>query len=119
MADRVEQWVDGYRRAWESNDPDDVRRLFTDDAEYRLTPSAEPWVGQEAIVAGWLEHQDPPGSTEWSWERVAVEGDTAVVRCATVYPDGPKRGTYDNLWVLRFADDGRVRSFTDWWIARR
>ena len=117
--DRVEQWVTGYRRAWESNDPDDVRALFTEDAEYRMTPSSEPLLGHDAIVAGWLEHQDPPGSTEWSWEPVAEDGDTAVVRCLTVYPDGAKRGTYDNLWVLRFGVDGRVRSFTDWWIARR
>ena len=82
-------------------------------------PSAAPWVGHEAIVAGWLEHADPPGTTSFTWHPVAVDGDVAVLRGVTVYPEGPKGGTYDNLWVLGFAPDGRATSFSDWWIPRR
>lgn len=118
MSDRVTDWVTGYRRAWESSAPDDIRALFTPDAEYRGHPSEEPWVGHEAIVAGWLEHADPPGSTTFRWQSVAVEGEVAVVQGVSGYPEGPKGGTYDNLWVIRFANDGRAASFTDWWIPR-
>ena len=24
--------------------------------------------------------------------------------------------TYSNLWVIRFAPDGRAREFTEWWM---
>src|SRR5690606_25951570 len=108
-----------YRRAWESNDPDDIRALFTEDAEYFGSPSSSPERGHDEIVARWLEDQDEPGSTTFEWSPVVMNDDVAVVRCVTGYPEGPKVGTYDNLWVIRFAPDGRAREFTDWWIPRR
>ena len=67
-------------------------------------------------MKGWLEHQDPPGTTTFEWKRVAKEGSTAVVTAVTGYPDGPKKGTYDNVWFIELADDGRARSFTDFWV---
>lgn len=119
MDDVVKTWVEGYRRAWETNDPDDIRALFTDEAEYFLTPSAPPWRGHGEIVAGWLHHQDEPGTTTFEWSPVVAHDGVAVVRCVTGYPSGSKFGTYDNLWVVRFASDGRAREFTDWWVERR
>ena len=114
----VAAWVDLYRTAWESNLPSDIRAAFTEDAVYRGHPSDAGWVGHAAIVEGWLGTQDAPGTTTFTWEPVALEGDVAVVRCVTVYPDGPKSGTYDNLWVIRLAGDGRASEYTDWYIAR-
>ena len=119
MNELVNAWVLGYRKAWESNDPIDIRGLFTEDAIYRGTPSQEPgWVGHEQIVAGWLANQDPPGSTSFDWHIVAVDGSIAVIQALTTYPAGPKRGTYDNLWIVRLAPDGRASDYTDWFVAR-
>jgi ketosteroid isomerase-like protein len=115
----VAAWVDLYRTAWESNLADDIRAAFTEDAVYRGSPhDDEPWVGHPAIVAGWLDAQDAPGTTTFEWHPVALEGDVAVIQCVTVYPGGDKGGTYDNLWVIRLAEDGRAREYTDWYIAR-
>jgi ketosteroid isomerase-like protein len=114
----VQDWMDAYRRAWESNDPDDIRALFESDAVYRGRPGTPAWTGHDEIVAGWLEHADEPGSTTFAWETLANDGDLAVVRCVTHYPAGPKKGTYDNLWVIAFGPDGRASEFTDWWIPR-
>ena len=44
---------------------------------------------------------------------VAVEGDVAVVRVEVRYGD-PVRQEYRDLWVLRFAGDGRVEDFEEW-----
>lgn len=86
---------------------------------YHATPSHQPgWVGHDAIVAGWLEHQDPPGSTTFEWKKVAQDGSIGVVSGTTTYPDGPKQGVYDNVWIVELAADGRARSFTDYWVAR-
>ena len=114
----VSAWVALYRTAWESNLPDDIRAVFTDDAQYRHNPSAEPWVGHPAIVANWLDAQDAPGTTSFEWHPVALDGDVAVIQCVTVYPPGDKGGSYDNLWVVRLAPDGRASEYTDWWVAR-
>jgi uncharacterized protein (TIGR02246 family) len=118
-ASTVRAWMDAYRRAWETNALDDIRSLFTEDAVYRGRPGTPAWTGHDEIVKGWLEHADEPGSTTFAWETLARDGDLAVVRCVTAYPDGPKKGTYDNMWVIEFAPDGRAEEFTDWWIPRR
>jgi ketosteroid isomerase-like protein len=114
----VSAWVDLYRAAWESNLADDIRAVFTEDAAYRGRPHEEPAVGHPAIVSLWIDNQDAPGTWSFEWDPVALEGDVAVIQCVTTYPAGDKGGTYDNLWVIRLADDGRAREFTDWWIGR-
>ncbi|HYI34712.1 MAG TPA: nuclear transport factor 2 family protein [Glaciibacter sp.] len=113
MTGGVEEWVEAYRKAWESNDPDDIRALFTEDAEYRTEPWVEPWRGHEAIVEGWLKHADEPGETTFEWSPLAVTDVVAIIQGTTVYEGG---STYSNLWVIRLADDGRARAFTEWWM---
>ncbi|MGY1776855.1 hypothetical protein ACI8AV_13430 [Geodermatophilus sp. SYSU D00804] len=46
-------------------------------------------------------------------EPVAVEGRDAVVRLEVRY-GAPAPQEYRDLWVLRFADDGRVEDFEEW-----
>lgn len=112
----VSSWVAGYEKAWASNDPVDIRAIFTDDATYSGRPHDErSWSGVEAIVAGWSAHSDAPGSYEFEWHPVALEGDTAVVQAAVVYTGST---TWDDIWVIVFAPDGRAREFTEWPIER-
>lgn len=113
----AEEWMLRYLRAWESNDPDDIRSLFTQDAEYRDGPATPPWVGQDAIVAGWLGQKDDPGTWSFEYELTAVDRDVAVIRGRTTYPGtAEKARRYDNLMVIQFDEAGRARSFTDWWV---
>ena len=109
----VSTWIDGYRRAWDSNAPADIRALFTENAEYRTAPFVDPRVGQDAIVAGWIEDQDQPEDYEFSWKPAGLDGDTAFVEGDTRYSDGRR---YANLWVIRFAADGRADSYTEWYM---
>lgn len=46
---RVRAWVEGYVRAWNSNDPTAIGDLFTEDAVY----FTEPWRGRDEIVRRW------------------------------------------------------------------
>jgi ketosteroid isomerase-like protein len=110
-------WMSRYLHAWRTNDPGDIRGLFTEDAEYRDGPATPPWIGHDAIVAGWLGQQDEVGSWSFEYELTAVDGDVAVVRGWTSYPDATEKSRrYDNLMVFRLEDDGRARTFTDWWV---
>lgn len=109
----VGRWIDAYRRAWDSNEPDDIRALFTENAEYFTVPWEEPWRGQDRIVEGWLESRDEPGDTTFEWETVAVDGSTAVVRAVTDYRS---ERTYHNIWMIRFGADGRAEGFTEWYM---
>ena len=41
----------------------------------------------------------------------------AFVQGVTVYAGGSR--TYDNLWVIDLAEDGRASAFTEWFMARK
>jgi uncharacterized protein (TIGR02246 family) len=66
-ARRVHAWIDSYIQAWNSNDPADIRALFTQDAAYHTEPYSPPWRGRDEIVRQWLDRKDEPGQTEFRW----------------------------------------------------
>jgi uncharacterized protein (TIGR02246 family) len=109
---RVTSWIAGYVRAWNTNDPADIGALFTDDALYYTAPFREPWRGREQIVRDWLGRKDEPGETEFHWRPVSSTDDVAIIQGETTYPTEK----FSNLWVIRLADDGRCREFTEWWM---
>lgn len=113
--DQLTAWVNAYVRAWNSNDPADIRALFTDDATYRTEPFATPWRGHQEIVDKWLSIKDEPGDAQFTWQPLAVTADVATIQGETVYRS-PREQTYSNLWVIRLAADGRCAEFTEWWM---
>jgi uncharacterized protein (TIGR02246 family) len=113
----VAAWIGRYVDAWETNDPEAIAGLFTDDARYFPGPDDEPWRGQAGIVAGWLAERDEPGTWTFRFEVLAASGDLAFVRGWTDYNQPPT--SYNNLWILRFAPDGRCREFSEWWMERQ
>ncbi|MGH3729792.1 MAG: nuclear transport factor 2 family protein [Micromonosporaceae bacterium] len=110
--DRVAAWIDGYVRAWNSNDPADISALFTGDAEYYTAPYDPPWQGHTQIVEGWLADRDEPGETTFDWKPVLVTDEVAIIQAVTTYP----ATTYSNLWLIRLDGEGRCSSFTEWWM---
>jgi hypothetical protein len=85
----VARWMDGYVAAWSSNAPDE-------------------------IAARWAEIADEPGTWTFRYEPLALAGDLGFVRARTVYDRDPP-GSYENLFVIRFAGDGRCSEFTEWY----
>jgi uncharacterized protein (TIGR02246 family) len=112
--DAVTAWVEKYRVAWESNDPDDIGGLFADDAAYFTEPYAKPWLGRDEIVAKWLDSKDEPGDTTFEWHPLIVTEDLAVIEGTTAYRSSGR--TYSNMWVLRLDIAGQARQFTEWWM---
>lgn len=108
-----ERWLEGYRRAWESNEADDIRAIFTDDAEYSADPWNPPSRGIDAIIQAWLDRLDEPGTWSFDGSVIAADGRLVFIQGETAYASGT---TYSNLWVVRLAEDGRASSFTEWWM---
>ena len=109
--DTVLAWVGAYEDAWRDDDRDAVAALFTEDAHYRVSPYARDMIGHASIQAFWLV--DEGETFTMTAEPVAIEGDTAVVRVHVHYLE-PRPQEYRDLWVLRFAGDGRVVEFEEW-----
>jgi ketosteroid isomerase-like protein len=115
MTDRsaVEAWIAGYERLWRTPGTDSLRELFTDDAIYSMGPYETPATGLDAIKALWERERvsaDEPFTMSSSV--VAVEGDAAVARIEVLY--GDSREQFRDLWIMRFAGDGRCRAFEEW-----
>jgi len=106
----VMTWIAEYERAWRDMDTAGLDRLFTPGARYLRSPyDAEPLVGLEAIREFWVDATP----FTMSAEPVAVDGADAVVRVEVQYGgDAPQE--YRDLFVLRFAEDGRVEHFEEW-----
>jgi hypothetical protein len=110
----VQTWVDRYVRAWETNDPQDIGGLFSEDARYYTAPHRKPWTGREGIVEGWLDRKDEQGDWTFRSEVIGIDRDVAFVRGVTGYKDEGK--DYENLWMIRLDDSGRASEFIEWWM---
>ena len=102
-SERLEQWMDAYVEAWDSNDPEAIAALFTEDAVYDPQTSDGPWHGKEEIIEGWRDAADAPGSWEFEWQPLVETEDLAIITGRTRYLDPPT--VYRNLWVIRFAPE--------------
>jgi hypothetical protein len=114
----VQAWLDRYVDAWRANEREPIERLFTRDVVYRFRPyeSYPAAEGIDAVVDAWLdETRDEPDAWEARYAVYAVEGDRATATGHSRYfatDDEPER-TYHNVFLLRFADDGRCSEFTE------
>ena len=110
----VDSWVAGYEGAWRTAGTDTLAGLFTPDVSYSMSPWREPVAGLDALAEAWeSEREGPDEPFTLTHEVVAVDGDTAVVRLAVDY-GGPEDSRWRDLWVLRFAADGRCAAFEEW-----
>jgi uncharacterized protein (TIGR02246 family) len=110
----VEEWVVAYERAWRSPGADQLADLFTDDITYLASPWRDPIEGRDALAEFWDAERDGPDEEFTLRHRiVAVDGErrTAVVRVEVDYGSGSR---WRDLWVIRFAADGRCAAFEEW-----
>jgi SnoaL-like domain len=110
----VAGWVAAYERLWRTPGTGLLAELFAPDISYLPSPWARPIDGLAAMANFWEAERDGPGEEfTMSSEVVAVDGGTAVVRVFVEY-GGPRGGSWRDLWVLRFAEDGRCSGFEEW-----
>jgi hypothetical protein len=114
MSERLDQWMDGYVLAWSSNEAEHIRALFTEDAVYDPQTADGEWDGIEEIVARWQEIDDEEDNWVFQWRPLVDTDGLAIVTGRTRYEEPP--ASYRNLFVIRFADDGRCYDFTEWYI---
>jgi ketosteroid isomerase-like protein len=120
----VERWIEAYRKAWASDAKEDIEALFTEDVTYSPFPwprGQNKWEGRDTVVRKWQGHGDSKLGWRFEHRILAVEDDTAVIEGWTEYDRGegqPWEEAYANIWLVRFAEDGRAREFAEWWVER-
>ena len=110
----VGRWLAGYEAAWRAPGTNGLAALFTSDAVYSPAPYEQSLTGMDAIKRMWEEEREAPDEVfTMTADIVAVDDPAAVVRAEVHYGDPPVQ-EYRDLWVIRFADDGRCTWFEEW-----
>ncbi len=110
----VSRWLAGYEAAWRAPGTGSLAGLFTSDATYLQSPYEQPVTGLDAIGRMWEQEREGPDEVFTLAIRIlAVDGPVAVVRAEVCYGDPPGQ-EYRDLWVIRFAGDGRCTWFEEW-----
>jgi len=111
---RIDEWVAGYERAWRTAGATGVADLFEPHATYRTAPFEDPYRGIDAICAFWERERDGhEESFVASFNTVAAEVDTGVVRAEVRYVGPPER-LYRDLWIVTLDPRGLCTRFEEW-----
>lgn len=113
-AGRLESWVDAYVSAWTDNDDEQIVALFTEDAVYDAQTADGEIHGVRAISEWWRGLDEDPENWDFQWLPLVEKDEIGIITGKTNYHDPPV--SFRNLWVIRFAEDGRCRDFTEWYI---
>jgi ketosteroid isomerase-like protein len=110
----VARWIEEYEAAWRAPGTDALAGIFTPEATYLQGPYEKPVIGLPAIARMWeAEREGPDEAFRMASDIIAVDGATAVVRLGVRYGD-PVTEEWRDLWLVRFAADGRCASFEEW-----
>lgn len=105
----ITHWVEGYLRAWETNDSADIAALFAEEGEYHESPYDTDWIGRDEIVEGWQSRWDwQQGGWTFEWSITSITGSTVVITGVGHYR---KLGNFDNVWTVTFDDSGLATRF--------
>jgi ketosteroid isomerase-like protein len=112
--DQVAAWLRAYEQAWRLPGTAALAGLFTEDATYQQGPYEHVITGLPAIADMWEDERDGPAEVfRMTSQIVAVDADTAVVRVEVWYGDRVTQ-EFRDLWVIRFAADGRCAAYEEW-----
>jgi hypothetical protein len=113
---RVDAWLDGYRRAWEQADTQAVLGLFTTDASYRAHPLRPAHTGHDGVAAYWARATADQQDVRVRFGDPIVDGSAAAVEWwATTLEDG-QPSTLIGTSFLSFTSDGLVATARDYWF---
>lgn len=115
MADVVRDWLEGYRQAWESRDPDAAAALFTPDARYREQPYQEPFKGAAGVRAYWAEVTATQSDVHFRYGTPIVTGDRTIVEWWVTMKNGGADVTLAGIFLLRFDGSGRCSDLSEYW----
>jgi hypothetical protein len=112
----VDEWLERYRSAWETADPDAAAALFTENAVYRSSPFRESHVGQEGIGEYWARATGSQSDVTVKIGLPITEGNRTAVEWWTTMRDETTEITLPGILFLRFAPDGRCEELREAWM---
>jgi ketosteroid isomerase-like protein len=112
-----ENWLRGYKRAWEGRDAEAAAALFTPDAEYYWTPFDPPQRGRAEITGAWSGAVQGQRDITFDYEVFATSGARGCAHWHTRLTTAPGGAPleFDAILIAEFAAPGQCRVFREWW----
>ncbi len=111
----LDQWVEGYRRAWEERDTDAAADLFTDDATYRSNIFEEPHAGRGGVAGYWQTVTAVQSEVRVRMGRPFADGARVAVEFWTNMKVNGEDVTLPGCLLLEMAPGGRCRALREYW----
>jgi uncharacterized protein (TIGR02246 family) len=115
MSLALEEWIDGYRLAWEQRDPEAVAELFAEDATYRSNIFEAPHEGRAGVQAYWEDVTNSQSDVTVTMGRPFVDGPRVAVEFWTRMGVAGEETTLPGCLLLEFDERGLCRRLREYW----
>jgi ketosteroid isomerase-like protein len=115
MSMTLEEWIEGYRRAWEQRDAWAAAALFTPDATYRSNIFEDPHRGREGVRAYWESVTSTQSDARVRMGRPFADGDRVALEFWTNMKVEGEDVTLPGCLLLDFDDEGLCRQLREYW----
>lgn len=111
----VEEWVEGYRSAWETRDAEAAASLFTEDASYRSNIFEEAHLGRDGVRNYWAGVTSGQSEVAVKMGRPISEGDRTMVEWWTTMNVEGSPTTLTGCLILKFDESGLCSDLREYW----
>ena len=111
----VQEWLEGYRKAWVERDAEAAAKLFTEDSPYREQPFQDAFQGAECVRDYWTRVTATQADISLEWGRPITNGDHTAVEWWVRLTNAGEPVTLAGSMTLLFAPDGRCRELREYW----
>lgn len=115
MPSSATEWVEAYRVAWETKDPEAAASLFTPDATYRDNIVEPAHEGQDGVRAYWTSVTASQDDVQVRMGRPFVDGDRVTAEFWTNMKVGGQEVTLAGCLLLDFTQDWQCRRLREYW----
>jgi len=118
-ASDAKEFLEKYKKAWQTRDADLAASLFTRDARYKENPFSEPIIGREAIHDYWAAATAQQEDIRFTVTNYLHTGYVLIAEWTCHYRDRSSGRARERAGMF-FADfyGNQVRAFREYWQSR-
>lgn len=113
--DRVTEWAEAYRKAWENSDAEAAASLFTEAASYRSLIYEEPHRERSGVTEYWVGVTSTQTEISVRMGRPFVDGLRAAVEFWTTMKVEDAPVTLAGCLLLTFDETGLCSDLREYW----
>ena len=113
--EQVSQWLEGYKEAWETQNPEKIESLFADNGVYHVDPFHEKYVGREEISEYWKNNPLQQEDILFSYDILSVRDNISLVHWTASFRRDDHYSNLDGVFKLTFDEAAKCLELREWW----